>query len=124
MIEKGHGRPRGSEERPMDSRVEVRLTKPDGTAVLSWQKVLDHISANQLYHDLVAGVTERYPPHAVRISCARMAVPPCLLAPRHCAIVVLAVDVAPFTTLVRRMARVLPGRRLAACSLAPESARP
>jgi hypothetical protein len=62
MIEKGHGRPRGSEERPMDWRVEVRLTKSDGTAVLSWQKVLDHISASQLYHDLVVGVTERYPP--------------------------------------------------------------
>jgi hypothetical protein len=41
MIEKGHGRPRGSEERPMDWRVEVRLTKPDATAVLSLQKVLD-----------------------------------------------------------------------------------
>jgi hypothetical protein len=64
MIEKGHGRPRGSEESAVPAR------------------------------------------------------------PRHCAIVILAVDVAPFTTLVRRMAHVLPGRRLAGCSLAPESARP
>jgi hypothetical protein len=62
MTERGHGRPGGSEERPMDWRVEVRLTKPDGTAVLRWQKVLDHSSANQLYYDLVAELNEKYPP--------------------------------------------------------------
>lgn len=48
----------------------------------------------------------------------------CLLAPRHGAIAIVAVDVLPFITLVRRMALVLGGGQRAACSLVSASARP
>jgi hypothetical protein len=44
----------------MHWKVEVRLVKPDGEVEV-WQTTLEQLSANELYRNLVADLSKKYP---------------------------------------------------------------
>ncbi len=45
----------------MTWKVEVRLINDQSNEVKHWERTLEQISANELYHALVAEATKRYP---------------------------------------------------------------
>lgn len=45
----------------MDWKVELRLIKSNGEEVGVWQTTLDQLAANELYRNLVADLSRKYP---------------------------------------------------------------